>query len=116
MKSLERCVIITLELIELAKMADKSDRDQTIHRIEELLNQREELLPHIKGPFSPEESIAGKRLMQLNEELDVLLATFRAYIQKDMNELEQKKASATRYVNPYASVQEHDGVFYDKRQ
>ncbi|MEK3887973.1 flagellar protein FliT [Bacillus sp. FSL K6-3431] len=115
-KQLETCVFITLQLIELAKTVNHVDRDTVIFQIEELMQKREEILPTIQGPFSPQENKIGKQILKLNKELDPLLANIRIHIKKDLNQLEQKRASATRYSNPYASMQEFDGAFYDKRK
>ncbi|CAM4137043.1 hypothetical protein [Lederbergia lenta] len=115
-KQLETCVLISEQLLEQAKTVNDQERDEQIKRIEELLQQREEVLPHIHGPFTPEEMTIGKHLLQINIELDALLTNIQMTIQKDMNQLEKKKTSATRYANPYASMQELDGAFYDKRK
>ncbi|MBS4178303.1 flagellar protein FliT [Lederbergia citrea] len=116
MSAVEKCIQVTESLLELARISHKNDRDETIGKIDDLLNQRETLLPLIKGPFSTEEKSAGKRLIQLNEELNLHLGKMRMHIQRDINELEHKKTTAERYSNPYAAAEQLDGMFYDKRK
>ncbi|MFK4997220.1 hypothetical protein ACI2OX_05280 [Bacillus sp. N9] len=55
MDAIKKCLDITEQLVVLAKSIDHQDRDETIKRIEQLLNEREQSLPLIKGPLSIEE-------------------------------------------------------------
>lgn len=105
---------LTNELIQLIETADL-DRDDKITRAEELLNQREALLNAIVPPYTPEELEAGKELNQLNMRLAQLLKAEKASVQKDIKDLQSKKESNTKYVNPYQNLST-DGMFYDKRK
>ena len=115
MNAVQKCLIITRDLISEIKNIDETKREETIDRIEDLLAQREELLPAINPPFSAQEQAAGKDLLKLNKELAFLLEDLNKNIIRDLNAIELKKTSAARYTNPYTKVQ-NDGVFYDKRQ
>ncbi len=115
MSNVQECLSITKMLIEGIKNMDEAKREETIDRIEDLLAQREELLPAIHPPFSAQEQAAGKDLLKLNKELAFLLEDLNKNIIRDLNAIDLKKTSAARYTNPYTKVQ-NDGVFYDKRQ
>jgi len=116
MSAVEKCVQLTEKLLQLSGSSSENNRDTVIEEIDALLNQREALLPLIKGPFSPEEQILGKKLLQQNKELALHLSEFKMHIQRDINELEHKKTTADRYSNPYAATEQLDGMFYDKRK
>ena len=116
MNVLDECLAVTERLIELTQTIDQQQRDEVIVEIEELLSRREELIPLIKGPFSPNEKELVKQLLGYSNQLPIQLGKIRRQIQLDINQLDQKKISAARYTNPYATMQQLDGAFYDKRK
>jgi flagellar protein FliT len=102
----------TVELIAILESAD--ERDGKISRVEALLDERESLMKEMVPPFSPAEIEVGKKLVQLNSRLMQLLQSEKILIQKDIKNLQAKKESNNKYVNPYENLST-DGVFYDKR-
>ncbi|MBM7714206.1 flagellar protein FliT [Bacillus thermophilus] len=115
MSAVQECLRLTEELLVILRHPNSTERDRLIHKIEETLTRRENLLPQIKPPFSEEDLIAGKKLVDLNNELSFLLESVNSHILRELNELELKKTSASRYANPYGSASQLDGAFYDKR-
>ncbi|RSD25192.1 flagellar protein FliT [Mesobacillus subterraneus] len=105
---------LTTELIRLLENTDV-DRDDKIAKVEELLNQRETLIEEIKPPYTPEELEKGKEVTLLNTKLDQLLKREKGAVQRDIKDLQNKKESNTKYVNPYQSLST-DGMFYDRRK
>jgi flagellar protein FliT len=91
------------------------NRDEVIEKIEQLLSKRQELLPHLEGPFSEEEKVLGRRIVELNKVIDEKLPLFKAEIQKDMNKVKKQKSSNEIYTNPYKNVS-FDGMFFDKKK
>lgn len=114
MNAVQACYVLTEELITTLKQVSSEHRDSTIEKMQELLSKREQLLPMIKPPFSEQEVLVGKQLIQQQHELDQLLLKVKRDIQKDINGLTKKKTSVRRYTNPYENMQT-DGFFYDKR-
>ncbi len=102
----------TAELIAILESA--GERDGKISRVEALLDERESLMKEMLPPFSPDEVEVGKKLVQLNSRLMQLLQKEKVLIQKDIKNLQAKKESNNKYVNPYDNLST-DGVFYDKR-
>jgi len=115
MNVVEKCVEITEEIIKLTK-SKSIDRDEVISEIESLLDQRAVWLSKIESPFSAEDQLAGKNLIHLDKEMTSQLKKIQMDIQRDMNDLEQRKISAERYTNPYGAAEQLDGMFYDKRK
>lgn len=120
MTKVSECLKLTNELIlvlkELEQLpADAHDaKEEQITHVEGLLDQREHLLSQILPPFSSEEQVTGKKLLQMDSELVSLLADRHKDIQKDLKAAGLKKTTAARYNHPYSRVQ-GDGIFYDKR-
>jgi flagellar protein FliT len=115
MSSVLLCHSITRQLKEaVAGLAD-GGRESIIETVEKLLAERQTLLGSIQPPFSENEQLLGKEMMEWNQEIDRKLILLRTEIKRDMNGLNKKKSSAKRYTNPYQSLQ-HDGMFYDKKK
>ena len=104
----------TIELIQILQKSH-GERDEKISRVEELLDRREVLMKGIVPPYTPEKAVLGKKIVQLNARLEQLLKTEKISIQKDIKNLQSKKESNTKYVNPYQNLST-DGMFYDKRK
>nr|WP_286183045.1 flagellar protein FliT [Bacillus sp. ISL-55] len=91
------------------------ERDEKILKVEELLEKREVLMKGIVPPYTLEDAELGRQIVQLNTRLDQLLIAEKIWIQKDIKNLQTKKESNTKYVNPYQNLST-DGMFYDKRK
>jgi flagellar protein FliT len=105
---------VTDKLIKLIEMS-QGEREETINEIERLLDEREAWMKELVPPYIPEEIKIGQELIQLNSKLIKLLQTEKIEIQKDIKDLQTKKQSNTKYVNPYRNISS-DGMFYDKRK
>nr|WP_285890912.1 flagellar protein FliT [Mesobacillus subterraneus] len=99
-------------MISVLESAD--ERDGKISRVEALLDERENLMNEMVPPFSPDEVEVGKKLVLLNSKLMQLLQKEKVLVQKDIKNLQAKKESNSKYINPYENLST-DGVFYDKR-
>jgi flagellar protein FliT len=105
---------ITVELVQLLENL-QVDRETKIMRAEDLLGQRETLMPQIFPPYTVEEEEVGRNLVKLNARAEHLLQKEKMSIQKDIKALQFKKESSIKYANPYQSLSS-DGMFYDKRK
>jgi flagellar protein FliT len=105
---------LTLELIQHMEKSN-DDRDVKIEQMDALLDQREAVMNEMAPPYTAEEAELGKKLIQLNGELDQFFKTEKIQIQKEIKNLQAKKESNTKYVNPYQNLST-DGMFYDKRK
>jgi flagellar protein FliT len=112
--SIKQFYKLTTELIQFLEKSEE-ERDEKITHVEDLLNQREYIMKDINPPYTTEERELGKEIVKLNTKLARLLQDEKASVQKDIKDLQIKKNSNTRYVNPYQSLST-DGMFYDKRK
>jgi flagellar protein FliT len=104
---------LTVQLIKLYQ-AD-GDRDQRIEGTVRLLSERDEAMKHVVTPSNDAERELLKKCQQLNEHLNGLMNNEKKFIQKDIKDLQHKKDSANKYVNPYLNVNP-DGMFYDRKK
>lgn len=107
--------LTTKELIQLIEEKKVDDRVKRIAEIERLLAKRDACLKEVKKPLTDGEKILAQQAVQLNEKLVILLNEEKIGIQQDIRQLNIKKESNRKYVNPYASLQT-DGAFFDKRK
>jgi flagellar protein FliT len=113
MEALQAFQEVTNQLIGLLQQ-EKADRDIRMEKVQQLLNQREELLKSIQPPFTEQEKELGKRLVELDQQVKHLLQQQKQAIQHDLKSLHVKKQSNQKYTDPYDSLPV-DGLFYDKR-
>ncbi|MFC3886545.1 flagellar protein FliT [Bacillus songklensis] len=107
---------ITKQLYELVTISPSGEeRDSYIRRIEELLGQRQRLLPQVKSPFSEEETKLGQEIVQMNQVIDGHLKQRKEEVSVDIRKLKQKQQKTNKYINPYENLS-FDGTFYDKRK
>lgn len=105
----------TNRLLQLSEEFSAELRDETIAEIDELLNVRDQLQQHIQAPFTEEEEVFGKQLVELEKVVQQKLQTFTNKIRIDINKAQSKKGTIKNYVNPYSNL-ERDGTMYDKRK
>jgi len=106
---------VTGKLVRLSEETAVDKRDETIAGIEALLDDRDKLQPHIAAPFTPEEEVFGKSLVETEADVQKKLAQFTQLIRTDIMESQAKKDNMKNYVNPYSNVA-RDGTFYDTKQ
>lgn len=108
--------VTTVEMIQYLENSTEEDREKRIEEINKMLEKRQEFLDKIEKPLSSGEEDLAKKAMQLNKKLDALLQQEKQNIQKDMEQLKVTKKSNRQYINPYASLQNTGGSFFDKRK
>ncbi|MFJ7977646.1 flagellar protein FliT [Peribacillus sp. JNUCC 23] len=112
--SLQKFSDITVELLDVLTNRTTDERSDRINRIVELLDLREVLLQSIQPPFSEEEQVLGRQVVELNYKVDEWLLLQKKDIQRDIKQLNEKKQTSNKYTNPYDKLS-IDGVFYDKK-
>jgi flagellar protein FliT len=115
MSSVRLCHSVTKQLHTAVNGITDENREAVIGKIEKLLEERQVLLENIRPPFTSEEHVLGKQMMEWNQVIDRTLISLRNDIKRDMNGLTKKKTTVQRYSNPYENMQ-HDGMFYDKKK
>lgn len=107
----------TVELHNLlAKKAADAERDETIEHATRLLDRREQLMEKVLPPFSPEEQVTGRELVQLNLLIQQQLGTLFEAVKIDIKTIKQKKKSNGHYANPYQVTASSDGMFLDRKK
>jgi flagellar protein FliT len=104
----------TVKLLDLLENKSGMDRDEKIKQIQELLELREIEINRLNGAFTDQEQELGAKLVNLNNRLTLLLEREKMVIQKDIKDLQTRKESNQKYINPYEGFST-GGVFYDKR-
>ena len=84
MGELKKFIVVTEEIITCATNVKQETRDQDIAKINELLDQREDILAKIIPPFSKDELNLCEQLPSMNKRLEDAMTALQAMIQKDL--------------------------------
>jgi flagellar protein FliT len=115
MDSLQKVYDVTMELLDVLESNAENDREKKIETIHRLLDEREQQIKAIQPPFSEEEQVLGRKLIEQNQKVDEFLQKQKREIQFNIKQLSVKKKSSRQYTNPYENMS-IDGMFYDKRK
>ncbi|SDK04286.1 hypothetical protein [Sediminibacillus albus] len=91
-------------------------REEAIARIEQVLEEREELLKDIKPPYSEEEMETGRALLPLNRDIQDKLKQLLILLRTEMKTVKKQRSSSSKYKNPYKNVSNFDGMFLDHKK
>lgn len=116
MGSIEELLSVTRDLAQLVNSSyEKGERSAHITKIIELLDQREGLLSKIEPPFTEEEDVIGKQIIQFDKEMSKQLNAIFDELKVEMRQFNQHVKMRPKYVRPFQAVS-IDGVFIDKRK
>jgi flagellar protein FliT len=104
---------LTDEIYRLIQTFSDKNREEGIQKLEYLLLKRRDLIEKLPSKSRDNESI-GKKIVEMNKEIDQKLILIRHQIMVDLRLLKAKKKHSNRYVNPY-ETKTFDGMFYDKK-
>lgn len=108
---------ITVKMKEILSQENSpNERDAVIEQIQQLLEQRENLLAELKEPFTVEEKLLGKRLIILNKDIQERMERLFTTLKQEMRQVKKQKSSNKNYVNPYRNVAVMDGMYMDKKK
>ncbi|CAM3889983.1 flagellar protein FliT [Alkalicoccus chagannorensis] len=91
------------------------DRDGYIARVNELLELRQRYLDQGAAPETEMEQKAAREVLEMNKDVQQMLAERQQMIQQDLNKLKKKRQTGRRYENPYAGPSP-DGMFFDSKK
>lgn len=104
---------LTDEIYQLTQTFSDKNREEGIQKLEYLLLKRRDLIEKLP-PKSRDNESMGKKIVEMNKEIDQKLIFIRHRIMEDLRLLKAKKKHNNSYVNPY-ETKTFDGMFYDKK-
>src|SRR6478609_2255117 len=104
---------LTDEIYRLIQTFSDKNREEGIQKLEYLLLKRRNLIEKLP-PKSRDNESMGKKIVEMNKEIDQKLILIRHQIMVDLRLLKAKKKHSNSYVNPY-ETKTFDGMFYDKK-
>lgn len=106
---------VTENLLMLTKEKNEEKRDETIEKIDQLLDVRDQLQRQMQAPFTDEEKVLGEELIVLEAKLQHELKFYMESIRQEISVSKSKGSHMKSYVNPYQSLA-RDGAYYDTKQ
>ncbi|MFZ3576912.1 flagellar protein FliT [Virgibacillus sp. DJP39] len=117
MSSLEELYEITIELENVLKQTVSSkNRESVIEKINFLIEKRGSLMNSIKPPFTEDEKLMGRKLVNMNEVIQTEMTEVLSNLKTEMKQIKKQKKSNQNYVNPYKNVKTMDGMFMDSKK
>ncbi len=107
---------VSVELKKLSESINRTNRDEALPKVNELINERENLIKDIKGPYTDEEKLIGQKIVKINEEIQKSMEILLTNVKKDIVQLKKNKSSNLSYINPYGETETTDGVYLDSKQ
>lgn len=112
--SLLRWQEVSQQILTVSVNTGEEQRDDTIEKISNLLDERDRLQADIAPPFTQAEDELGQSLIQLEKQVVQALERYKQTIRSSITATQSKKEHVKSYVNPYANVS-RDGTFYDTK-
>lgn len=113
---MQRLYDISIELKQILNNINRSNRDEMLPKVNDLINKRETFIKQVKEPYSDDEKRMGQKIIQLNEEIQSLMDYMLEDIKKDILQLKQNKSSNMSYINPYSKTDTTDGIYLDSKK
>ena len=108
---------ISEELLTLLnkEFLDKN-RAEIIEKTNILVDKREKYINVLQPPYTDEEKELGKKLISINTEIQTKMHQLYDEVKLELKKVKKQKKSNRSYVNPYANVQNTDGMFLDSKK
>lgn len=92
------------------------NRGAIIGEVNQLMEQRANLLLKIHPPFIEEEKQTGAQIVAKNHKIQTKMNMLFSELKQEMMEIQQKKKSNQTYTNPYRHIRPPDGMFLDSKK
>ncbi|MED4350935.1 hypothetical protein P9265_01125 [Schinkia azotoformans] len=116
MIELEEFINRTKKLASLLEKGLQSEgREVYIQSIQDLIDEREQLLKTLPDLSKVLDNNAKQDLINLEKKISGLMLEHRNTIKKDLQVLQLKKKKSNNYANPYENISA-DGMFLDKKK
>lgn len=102
----------------LSSNSKSGGRDEFIEEVNKRLDIRGDIIQSLQQSgfiVDPQNKIHAT-LIELDKGIRERLYTVMQEIKQDMKDLQNSKKNEKQYMNPYASVQVMDGMYYDKKK
>lgn len=91
------------------------ERMKVIGEVNGLLEDREEVLKTILPPYTDNEKVIGRKIVDLDQEIQEKMEVLYLTVRDDLKYLKQKKDSNLSYMNPYGKMETIDGMYMDNK-
>ncbi|MBD8025397.1 flagellar protein FliT [Ureibacillus sp. Re31] len=119
MDTIQQLLQISAKLLKhLTKLPKGEERSKFIDEINTLLDERGVIIERLRQEgfqMDPTNKL-HTTLAELDNGIRTRLDEMMKLVKQDMKDLQQSKKHEKQYINPYASVQVMDGMYYDKKK
>ena len=99
-------------------MDDKETRSDVIQRINEMLNERGELVNRLRNEQFryDEKNKMHVTLFELDKGIREKLDSIMGYVKEDLKELHQMKKNEIQYIDPYSQLRSSNSRYFDGKK
>jgi len=117
MNRLDALYEVTMKLYHLLnEPVPAKDRETVIKQVNELIEQRGNLLQDIIPPFTEKEKKIGEEIVLFNEHIQKQMHVLFNELKGEMKQVKKQKKSNRTYTNPYKKIGSVDGMFMDSKK
>lgn len=115
-EKLEKVYELTIQLQELlADSVSPKDRDNTIDKLNQLIDERGQWMEKLSPPYTDEEKKLGEKIYELNLGVQEKMQLLFQEIKQEMAQVKRQKKTQQSYANPYKDLSTSDGTFLDRK-
>lgn len=117
MTRMEKLYQITKQMDALLDQSiTQENREQIIHDLNKLIEERDQYLKLLSAPYSKTEEKIGHKVIQLNQTVEKRMQTLFQQLKKEMQQIKQQKKSNRSYMNPFEHTHSADAMFLDQKK
>ncbi len=92
------------------------NRESIITVVTKLIEERGRMMKKLTPPFSEQEKLLGKKVVELNVQIENKMETLFESLKQDIRKVNKQKESNRSYINPYGNIKSTDGMYLDSKQ
>lgn len=107
---------VTVELRRLTKLQEETPTRDYTQEIRKQLDLRQKLIDHLPTQFSDKEKLIGKKIVQLNQEINQSMNDAKRLLISEMQRFRLQKKSLTSYRGYNNALLNRSGTYLDKHE
>src|SRR5699024_6890568 len=106
---------ITKQLEEVLNQISNVYRTELIQQVNELIEQREEMIQRVIKPYSFEEIKIGRHIIHINNVIKEKMDLLYQNVKEDEKQVKKRKTQNHSYLKPYGDLKTPHGMYMDDK-
>ncbi|MCO7176451.1 flagellar protein FliT [Sporolactobacillus kofuensis] len=114
--SVQQIYEVTLKLKQCAEQQLSNPSIEIVKNLKTQLDLRQRLIEGLTDNYSPEEKVLGKKIVELNKEINEIMTRGKQNLIEEMNNFRHQKKSLTQYRGYNNALLNQSGSFFDRHE